>query len=77
MREAQEAESERQEAESERERQEEDGHQTKRETHSVGAQTQVVGAEVLHHAHLASRVVHVEEAGSRVVAQHLVENAAL
>ena len=61
----------------ESEGQETESERQKRETHSVGAQTQVVGAEVLHHAHLASRVVHVEEAGSRVVAQHLVENAAL
>ena len=77
MRERQEAQRERQEAERESEGQETESERQKRETHSVGAQTQVVGAEVLHHAHLASRVVHVEEAGSRVVAQHLVENAAL
>ena len=77
MREGQEAQRERQEAERESEGQETESERQKRETHSVGAQTQVVGAEVLHHAHLASRVVHVEEAGSRVVAQHLVENAAL
>ena len=47
------------------------------DTHGVGSETQVISAEVLHDAHLACGVVHVEEAGSRVVTQHLVEDAAL